>query len=105
VRGHLPIGAVLAGYRVIELIGEGAGGAVYRAERAGAGGQVALEVLADHLARDDRVRRRFLRESEIAAGLRHRHVVEIPDVGEAAARSIRSPAAPASSPRSGRGRW
>jgi hypothetical protein len=33
MRGQLPIGSVLAGYRIIELIGEGAGGAVYLAER------------------------------------------------------------------------
>jgi hypothetical protein len=28
MRGQLPIGSVIAGYRIIELIGEGAGGAV-----------------------------------------------------------------------------
>jgi hypothetical protein len=31
VRGQLAIGSVLAGYRVVELIGEGAGGTVYLA--------------------------------------------------------------------------
>ncbi|HEY6890776.1 MAG TPA: serine/threonine-protein kinase, partial [Solirubrobacter sp.] len=82
MRGQLPIGAVLAGYRILELIGEGAGGAVYRAERVDDGGRVALKVLADGLARDERVRRRFLRESEIVAALRHPHVVEIFDFGE-----------------------
>jgi hypothetical protein len=33
MRGQLPIGSVLGGYRIIELIGEGAGGAVYRPSR------------------------------------------------------------------------
>ena len=40
-------------------------------------------MLADELAHDDRFRRRFLRESTIAAGLRHPHVVGILDFGEA----------------------
>jgi hypothetical protein len=74
MRGQLPIGSVLAGYRIIELIGDGAGGAVYLAEQEESGERVALKVLADELARDDRFRRRFLRESTIAAGLRHPYV-------------------------------
>ena len=78
MRGQLPIGSVLAGYRIIELIGEGSGGAVYLAEHEETGERVALKVLADELARDDRFRRRFLRESTIAAGLRHPHVVRNP---------------------------
>jgi ABC-type transport system substrate-binding protein len=83
VRGQLPIGSVLAGYRIVGLIGDGAGGAVYLAEHEGGGEPVALKVLADELARDDRFRQRFLRESTIAAGLRHPHVVPILDFGEA----------------------
>jgi serine/threonine-protein kinase len=67
MRGQLPIGSVLAGYRIIELIGEGAGAAVYLAEQAESGERVALKVLADELAHDDLFRRRFLRESTIAA--------------------------------------
>jgi ABC-type transport system substrate-binding protein len=83
MRGQLPIGSVLAGYRIIELIGEGAGGAVYLAEQDERGERVALKVLADELAHNDRFRQRFLRESTIAAGLRHPHVVGILDFGEA----------------------
>jgi ABC-type transport system substrate-binding protein len=83
MRGQLPIGSVLAGYRIIELIGDGAGGAVYLAGQEETGERVALKVLADQLAHDDRFRRRFLRESTIAAGLRHPHIVPILDFGEA----------------------
>ena len=83
MRGQLPTGSVLAGYRIIELIGEGSGGAVYLAEQGESGERVALKVLADELAHDDRFRRRFLRESTIAAGLRHPHVVPILDFSEA----------------------
>src|SRR4051794_5302208 len=83
MRGQLPIGSVLAGYRVVELIGEGAGGTVYLVESDATGEQAALKVLAAELAQDERFRRRFLRESELAAGLRHPHVVPIVDFGEA----------------------
>ena len=83
MRGQLPIGSVVAGYRIIELVGEGASGAVYLAEHEEKGERVALKVLADDLAHDDRFRQRFLRESTIAAGARHPHVVGILDFGEA----------------------
>ena len=82
MRGQLPIGSVLAGYRVLDLIGEGAGGTVYLVESEATGERAALKVLASELAHDERFRRRFLRESTLAAGLRHPHVVPILDFGE-----------------------
>ena len=83
MRGQLPIGSVLAGYRVLELIGEGSGGTVYLVESETTGERAALKVLAAELAHDERFRRRFLRESTLAAELRHPHVVPILDFGEA----------------------
>jgi ABC-type transport system substrate-binding protein/predicted Ser/Thr protein kinase len=83
MRGQLPIGSVLAGYRVLELIGEGSGGTVYLVESEATGRPAALKVLAAELAHDERFRRRFLRESTIAADLRHPHVVLMLDFGEA----------------------
>src|SRR5215471_1281674 len=68
-------GTVLAGFRVKTLIGEGAMGAVYLAEEISGGRRVALKVLAPELARDERFRQRFLRESVIAAGLDHPSIV------------------------------
>ena len=46
------------------------------------GGRVALKVLVRDLAEDKRFRRRFLRESKLAASLDHPHVVPIVDAGE-----------------------
>jgi predicted Ser/Thr protein kinase len=77
-------GSVVAGFRVESLIGEGAMGSVYLAEDTGRGGQVALKVLVRDLAEDERFRRRFLRESKLAASLDHPHVVPILDAGEEA---------------------
>jgi len=75
-------GTLVAGFRILSLIGEGAMGAVYRAE--GPDGRiVALKLLAPSLLRDERFRRRFLRESRIAAGLRHPYVVPVVASGEA----------------------
>jgi tRNA A-37 threonylcarbamoyl transferase component Bud32 len=75
-------GTVVAGFRIISLIGEGAMGTVFRAESAD-GRTVALKLLAPPLARDERFRQRFLRESRIAAGLRHPYVVPVVASGEA----------------------
>src|ERR671929_1652916 len=74
-------GAVVAGFRIESLLGEGATGAVYLAEDEG-GRRVALKVLAPELARDERFRRRFLRESGVAAALDHPHVVPTLAAGE-----------------------
>jgi len=75
-------GTVLAGFRIVSQIGEGAMGTVYLAEDAPRGGQVALKVLVGDVAKDERFRRRFLRESRLAATLDHPHVVPIVDTGE-----------------------
>src|ERR671936_439033 len=69
------IGAVLGGFRVESLLGEGAMGTVYLAEEMSTGRRVALKLLAPERARDERLRRRFLRETELAASLDHPHVV------------------------------
>jgi ABC-type oligopeptide transport system substrate-binding subunit/tRNA A-37 threonylcarbamoyl transferase component Bud32 len=82
MRFTLPSGTVLAGFRVQALVGEGAMGAVYVAEDLAAGRRVALKLLAPELARDERFRQRFLRESSIAAGLEHPNVVPIVTSGE-----------------------
>ena len=81
MRSDIPTGTVLAGFRVESLIGEGAMGAVYLAE-ARDGRHVALKLLSTELARDERFRRRFLRESQLAAGLDHPHIVPTLDSGE-----------------------
>src|SRR4029453_14883290 len=75
-------GTVLAGFRIESRIGEGAMGTVYLAEDTQRGGQVALKVLGRDLAKDERFRRRFLRESRLAASLEHPNVVPIVDTGE-----------------------
>jgi serine/threonine protein kinase len=74
-------GTAVAGFRIVSLVGEGAMGTVFRAE-AEDGEVVALKVLAPLLARDDRFRQRFLRESRISAGLRHPYAIPVVASGE-----------------------
>jgi ABC-type transport system substrate-binding protein/predicted Ser/Thr protein kinase/streptogramin lyase len=75
MRPPVVAGTVLAGFRVRSLIGEGAMGAVYLAEDLSRARRVALKVLGPELARDERFRQRFLRESQLAAGLDHPNIV------------------------------
>ena len=75
-------GTVIAGFRVESLLGQGAMGTVYLAEETNTGRRVALKLLSPELARDERFRRRFLQETELAASLEHPHVVPTLASGE-----------------------
>ena len=79
---ELRAGQVVAGFRVEKLIGQGAIGTVYLAENTSSGDRVALKLLAPELADDERFRQRFLRESQLAAGLEHPHIVPTLAAGE-----------------------
>ena len=72
---------VVAGFRVESLVGQGAMGEVYRAVDQD-GNVVALKLLDSRLAHDERFRQRFLRESQIAAGLDHPNIVPTISSGE-----------------------
>ena len=73
-------GDVIGGFRVEQLVGRGAMATVYRAVAGDS--VVALKILDDSLAEDDRFRQRFLRESRIAAHLDSPHVVPTLRSGE-----------------------
>jgi ABC-type transport system substrate-binding protein/tRNA A-37 threonylcarbamoyl transferase component Bud32 len=82
MRIEIEIGARVGAYRIESLIGEGAMGAVYLAEDESTRRRVALKFLAPEFAHDERFRRRFLRETELAARLQHPNVVPIVGSGE-----------------------
>jgi serine/threonine-protein kinase len=69
-------------YQIIEQIGEGAMGVVYRARDPVLNRTVAIKVMSDALARDDDLRSRFLREAQAAGSLQHPNVITIYDFGE-----------------------
>jgi serine/threonine-protein kinase len=76
------VGSTLGGFRVERLLGRGAMGAVYLAEDAHLHRKAAVKVIGRELAGDDRFRRRFLLESQLAASLEHPHIVPIYSAGE-----------------------
>jgi eukaryotic-like serine/threonine-protein kinase len=69
-------------YQVLERIGRGAMGVVYRARDEAMGREVALKVLTADIEDDPDMRVRFLREAEAAARLSHPNIITIFDVGE-----------------------
>jgi len=69
-------------YRIIDLVGEGAMGVVYKAEDLVLGRTVAIKVMNDSIARQEDLRKRFLHEAQAAASLQHPNVVCIYDLGE-----------------------
>ncbi len=78
--GHL---GRLGSYEVVEVIGRGGFGVVFKALDPSLNRFVALKVLAPHLASNAAARKRFAREARAAAAVRDEHVVAIHSVEEA----------------------
>lgn len=77
----LSAGTRLGVYEVLDLIGSGGMGEVYRARDARLGRDVAIKVLPASLAADPDALARFEREMKTLASLSHPHIVAIHDVG------------------------
>jgi serine/threonine protein kinase len=76
------LGSVLGSYRVIELLGKGGMGYVYRAEHVKLGREVALKLLrSDYASRRDAVSR-FFQEARTVNRVRHRNIVDVTDFVE-----------------------
>jgi serine/threonine-protein kinase len=75
-------GCRIAQYEILELLGAGAMGEVYKARDQRLGREVALKFLPADLTRDPSARRRFLHEAQAVALLDHPNVATIYEVGE-----------------------
>jgi len=73
----------LAGYKLIEKVGAGTMGTVYKARQLSLDRIVAIKILSPHLARNPDYVERFLREARAVAKLNHPNVISGIDVGEA----------------------
>src|ERR1700743_1089624 len=78
----LPVGAVVAGYRIERALGTGGMGAVYLAQNPTLPRRDALKVRSAELSRDQEFRARFVREADVAARLDHPNIVSIYRRGE-----------------------
>ncbi|GEM_PF-2061490 len=81
--GHEPIepGRTIGGYEVVEPIGAGGMGVVYKARQAHLDRFVALKVLPRHLADQPDFEERFRREAKALASLSHANIVGVHDFG------------------------
>ncbi|HML21720.1 MAG TPA: serine/threonine-protein kinase [Aggregatilinea sp.] len=79
---QLAVRSQIGPYRLYNLLGTGGMGSVYRAYDEQHGRQIAVKVLPAHLAANRAVRQRFLREAQLAASLRHKHILPVYDFGE-----------------------
>jgi serine/threonine protein kinase len=70
-------------YLLIDQLGKGGMGVVYRAERVLVGDEVALKILRGEFVAEEETVERFRREARAAAKLRHPNIVTIYDYGEA----------------------
>src|SRR5262245_58544459 len=77
----LSAGTRIGSFEIVDAIGAGGMGQVYRARDTRLNRHVAIKVLPDHLALDAAARTRFVREGQALAALSHPNLVALYDVG------------------------
>ena len=76
------IGETISHYKIIEKIGEGGMGIIYKAEDLKLGRKVVLKAMVKDLSFDERAKERFRREARICSALQHPNITVIYDMIE-----------------------
>jgi Tol biopolymer transport system component len=77
----IPAGTKLGPYEILQPIGAGGMGEVYKANDTRLGRIVAIKIVPAHLSQKPEIKQRFEREAQTIAGLNHPHVCTLYDIG------------------------